>query len=217
MPSLLSSAQIRQALELPGFDWAAARRVMAPVPRGWQKRGDPPRRAAVLMLLYAAADSRLSLALTRRNQQLRGHSGQVSFPGGRQDRDDISLTATALRETCEEIGVCGSRIRILGALPHLYIPASNFDVKPIVARLDGRALFRPNPAEVAQVFGFALEDLLHPAFKTSEVRSIRGHDVYVPYYAVGKHKVWGATAILLAELEGRLRHVLCQEAAPGMG
>ena len=193
---------------LAEFDAAAARQRMAPVPRGWQKRNSPPKRAAVMILLFRHHDNRLHVVLTLRNVGLRGHSGQVSFPGGQQDQNDASLTATALRETREEIGVGAEGLEILGSLPRFYIPASHYEVYPSIARFDGAPAFRPNPAEVQEIFSFALEDLLRPRFKCAERRCYRGHDVHVPFYNVEGHKVWGATAMLLSELEGRLREIL---------
>ena len=161
-----------------------------------------------MIMIYSDADQRLCTVLTLRNAGLRGHSGQVSFPGGQRDSQDASLAETALRETCEEIGICADELGILGELPRFYIPASHYDVRPIVARHRGQPAFKPNPGEVASVFSFALDDLLRAKFKRAEQRLIRGRDVHVPYYAVEGHKVWGATAMLLSELEGRLRQVL---------
>ncbi len=211
MVGLINFGHVLQALELSDFNSAEAQQRMAPVPRGWQKRNTPPALAAVMILIFADDDRRLKTVLTLRNESLRGHSGQVSFPGGRQDAQDPTLTVTALRETCEEIGICNGAINLLGALPRLYIPTSHFDVYPTVACLDGLPTFVPNPAEVAEILSFALEDLLHPRFKSVEQRLIRGHDVRVPFYKVDGHKVWGATAIMLSELEGRLRRVLPQD------
>ena len=181
---------------------------MAPVPRGWRKREEPPHVAAVMILVFPARNGALGTALTLRNADLRGHSGQVSFPGGRQDPDDDGLTATALRETHEEIGLCGARLSILGQFPLLYIPASHHQVCPIVAHCDEHPVFAPNPAEVAAVFSFALIDLLKSRFKSVERRRVRGVDARAPFYLVEGHKVWGATAMLLSELEGRLRLAL---------
>ncbi len=214
MTNLISFDHVRQALALTDFDAAAARQRMAPVPRGWQKRSAPPSRAAVLLMLFQAETEGLSAVLTRRNPHLRGHSGQVSFPGGRQDAQDASLTATALRETCEEIGICDEGLSLLGQLPQFYIPVSHYDVFPIVASYAGRPMFRANPAEVAEIFSVALADLLDPRFKCVEQRVIRGFAARVPYYAIKGHKVWGATAILLSELEERLRQVLPSAARP---
>ena len=212
MAGLINFDHVSAGLALADFDSAAAREQMAPVPRGWQERDTPPTPAAVMIVIFADGRGRLNLVLTLRNAALRGHSGQVSFPGGRQDPEDASLAATARRETIEEIGIPGDDLQILGELPCLYIPASHFEVRPIVARFDGLPTFAPNPAEVADVFSFGLDELLQPAYKRVERRQIRGVDVRVPYYAVREHKVWGATAIMLSEFEGRLRRVLPQQA-----
>lgn len=212
MTGLVGFDHIKAALELDDFDSAEARQRMAPTPRGWQKRDTPPTPAAVMILIFADAQGRLNLVLTLRNAELRGHSGQVSFPGGRQDPDDSSLTCTALRETYEEIGIDSDALQILGELPSFYIPTSHFEVFPTVARFEGLPVFIPNPAEVADVFCFGLDELLAPGYKCVEQRRIRGFEVRVPYYAVRDHKVWGATAIMLSDLEGRLRRVLPQDA-----
>ena len=212
MDCVVDFGHVRAALALDDFDSVGARRRMAPVPRGWQKRETPPKPAAVLILIFADEQRRLKLVLTLRNAELRGHSGQVSFPGGRQDPEDASLADTARRETFEEIGIPGDALQILGELPCFYIPASHFEVGPIVARFDGLPTFTPNPAEVADVFCFGLDELLQPEYKHVERRRIRGVDARVPYYAVRGHKVWGATAIMLSEFEGRLRRVLPQQA-----
>ena len=210
MASLITFGHVHQALRLKSFNAARAQQRMSPVPRGWQRRATPPKQAAVLILLYPE-QGRLHTVLTLRNSDLRGHSGQVSFPGGKHDPQDKNLASTALRETCEEVGICDSRIEVIGELSRLYIPPSHFDVQPTVARYDVIPIFNSNPAEVAEVFSLALDDLLDPRCKHEERRRIRGHQVRVPYYDVKGHKVWGATAIMLSELEGRLRAVLRAE------
>ncbi len=211
MASLITFSHVCQALRLKNFNSAQAHQRMSPVPHGWQRRETPPRQAAVLILLYPELDGRLHIVLTLRNADLRGHSGQVSFPGGKQDPEDKSFASTALRETCEEVGICDDKIRIIGELSKFYIPPSHFDVYPTVARYDSIPIFDSNPAEVAEVFSFALEDLLNPRCKHEEQSRIGGHNVRIPYYAVKGHKVWGATAIMLSELEERLRAVVPQD------
>lgn len=211
MASLITFSHVDQALKLKNFNSARAQRRMSPAPRGWQRRDTPPRPAAVLILLYPELDERLNIVLTLRNPNLRGHSGQVSFPGGKQDPEDKSPAATALRETCEEVGICDDKITVIGGLPKFYIPPSHFDVYPTVARCDSIPVFNSNPAEVAEVFSFALEDLLNPRCKHEERRRIQGYNVRIPYYDVKRHKVWGATAIILSEFEQRLRAVVPAE------
>jgi len=207
MARLITLDHIQQAIDLAEFNSGRAQQRMSPVSRGWQKRDTPPKQSAVLILVYPEIDERLHIVLTLRNAGLRGHSGQVSFPGGKQDPDDETFTATALRETCEEIGICGG-LTIMGELSKFYIPPTHYDVYPTVAYYDDIPDFVPNPAEVAEVFSFALEDMLNPAFHHSETRTIQGYTVTVPYYDVQGHKVWGATAIMLSEFEERIRQIL---------
>ncbi|HLV36381.1 MAG TPA: CoA pyrophosphatase, partial [Spirillospora sp.] len=152
----------------------------------------------------------LHFVLTRRTDNLRGHSGQISFPGGRRDPTDASFVETALRETCEELRVCDPAADVLGRLTPIYIPPSDFEVFPIVAALDYKPVFQPNPDEVAEVLNVPLAALLDDNRKRVEQWPFNGVLIRVPFYAFNGHKVWGATAIMLSELEGRLRTVLSQ-------
>jgi len=205
---MISLDQVYQAVNLPEFDWAAAHLRMSPRgrPTG-PSNGIVARQAGVLVLLFPE-NGGLQVVLTRRLDTLRGHSGQISFPGGRRDPADESFTATALRETCEELGVCDPDITVIGMLSRMYIPPSNFEVYPTVAYLPACPVFAPNPDEVAEVFTFPLDALLDERYKALEDWTMNGVTIPVPYYAINGHKVWGATAIMLSELEGRLRTVI---------
>lgn len=211
---MITFEHIRQALALPAFDGRKAQQKMAHARRlGIQPDpANPPRQSAVLLLIHPLPDEQLAVILTRRTAHLRGHSGQVSFPGGSRDPDDLSHEVTALRETCEEIGICdGVQLEIVGRLTTIWIPPSNFDVHPVVALLHQAPLLRPNPDEVDSVLHLALDDLLSAHIKQTTVMEFRGTAVDVPYYDVDGHIVWGATAGMLSELEERLRCVLAAE------
>lgn len=199
-------ADIQRALALPSDFIREERLRMSPVPRG-EISSVPPREAGVLALIYPTVEDRLQVLLTLRHQNLRGHSGQVSFPGGRYDDTDADFTATALRETCEELGIC-SGIEVLGHLLDIYIPPSNFNVYPTVGYLHQLPPLILSEAEVVEVMALALDDLIDPSYKQEEMRQIQGYHVRVPFYPVGNHRVWGATAIMLGELELRLRLAL---------
>lgn len=214
MQQVIQVEDVQAALTLPDFDARSAQINMAPIGEGSGKlpevlpenKGTPPKEAGVLALLYPDQGT-LQIVLTRRADTLRGHRGQISFPGGRRDPEDLSFKDTALRETCEELGIC-ENIETLGSLSTYYIPPSHFNVYPYVGYIDHQPDFSPNSDEVAEVFAFGLHQLLDQSYKFTEKRSFNGYRFNVPYYLVNQHKVWGATAAMLSEFECRLRLAL---------
>jgi 8-oxo-dGTP pyrophosphatase MutT (NUDIX family) len=194
------------ALAAPEFDARAAQLKMSPQPRPLVRTADgEPRRAATLMLLYPI-EEQLHFALTRRHDNLAYHAGQISLPGGSQDPGE-TYQETALRETCEEIGVCEG-IEILGALTDVYIPPSDFLVFPFVGCLPQRPEWRLITSEVTEIIECPLEVLLDHSLKGREDTDFKGLIVNIAWYQVNGYRVWGATAVMLSEMEGRLRHVL---------
>lgn len=190
--------QVRVALRqpLPGL---AAQVTMAPQPRPFQPpAGLQPRQAGVLLLLFPVRDV-LHLALTVRTPDLDHHSGQISLPGGGKESADATLLNAALREASEELGVATADVEVLGPLSPLYVPPSNNLIHPFVAYVPHRPAWRPDPREVAALLEVPLAVLLDPATRREEKWSWQGADLRIPFYAVGEHKVWGATAIVLAE------------------
>jgi 8-oxo-dGTP pyrophosphatase MutT (NUDIX family) len=183
---------------LPGL---AAHRWMAPRPRPIERILDPPadcRWAAVLVLLFPLQDQ-LALVLTRRADTLLDHRGQISFPGGAREPGE-SFPQAALRDLHEELGVPPRRVQLLGELSELYIPPTNFCVQPVVGLVDPRPDFEPAPDEVAEVIQVPLAHLLSASSREEEVWTIRGEPAHVPFFRVGEHIVWGATAMILGEL-----------------
>jgi len=175
---------------------------MTPRPRPGHLRYDEVdvscTRAGVLVLLYPWNDS-LHLVLTRRTEQMRHHQAQISFPGGRQESGE-DLVQTALRETCEELGIQPDSPMLLGTLTPLYIPPSNTCIHPVVATLPQRPEFVRSPKEVEQVIEVPLTHLRNPTNVHEEIWTIRGIPLRVPFYLFKGNKIWGATAMVLAEL-----------------
>lgn len=208
---MLTVNHIKQALNLRDFDSFEAQMGMSPTGRELMMPdpANPPRQSAVLVLIYPKIGDGLHLILTRRTEHLRGHSGQISFPGGRRDEDDHSYEHTALRETCEEIGLCEqSRVNLLGRLSTMWIPPSNFEVVPIVATMQSEPDLKASPSEVAQILYMPLKSLFDDETKKTTEMTFRDMVFDVPYYDVQGHIVWGATAAMLSELEKRLKTVL---------
>lgn len=215
MTRAIDLEQIRAALALDHFDAAAAQRLMAPQPRTLQRpstRPGQPRQASVLILLFPG-EAGLSFLLTRRAEHPGDvHSGQISFPGGSQEPGETPVQ-TALREAREEVGFNGEAV-ILGTLTPIYIPPSDFFVYPIVAFARTRPAWEIDRSEVAAVLECPVAALLDDRLKVVEDWDISGYALRVPWYNVESQQVWGATAILLSELEQRLRVILGEPEAP---
>lgn len=199
-PVLVERMRARLRRPLPGH---AAHLPMAPLrlrpPESLRIEGKACREAAVLVLLVPGVDDHSAVVLTARRPDLRDHAGQVSFPGGRVEPGETH-EAAARREGFEEVGVPSDLPDVLGALTPLYIPPSNFCVFPFVAALAARVAYRPQEDEVAAMLEVPLADVLDPAARRVETWLHRGAPTEIPFFAVAGRRVWGATAMTLAEL-----------------
>ena len=166
--------------------------------------GVTPREAAALLLLYPH-DGELWLPLTVRSARLTTHRGEVSLPGGGADPGDAGPSATALREAWEELGIEPASVELLGTLTAFYIPPSNNRLTPVVGLSAAAPTLRPDPREVESAFSVPLRALLDPATVREELWERQGVQLRVPFFELGGHKVWGATALLLSELVAKLR------------
>lgn len=203
---------VKQGLLLSDFDVAAAHKLMVPLPRINQRvrpshLSGKAREGCVLLLLYCHQEA-LHIVLTRRRDDLNSHAGQVSFPGGQREPGEPCREA-ALRETHEEIGVPPTAVSLLGHLSDVYIPPSDFEVRPFVGWYlpERRPEFHPAEHEVAQILEVPVATLLDDSVRKVGTREWNGMTFPVPYFDVAGHMVWGATAIMLSEFLERLRAV----------
>ena len=198
LPSLEAFLTTRLGQPLPG---PAAHSRFAPHPRraGWPPGVTPAtaREAAALILIYPGAAGP-NAPLTVRHLDLPHHPGQVSLPGGRLDPDETAERA-ALRETFEEIGVRPEAMRVVGPLSTLWVDVSGFVIQPFVAVTDARPEFRLAAGEVETLIEVPVADLHDRARLKWASRTRRDTVVTYPYFDVGAHAVWGATAMILGE------------------
>jgi 8-oxo-dGTP pyrophosphatase MutT (NUDIX family) len=166
------------------------------------------REAAVLILLHPYGED-WGLPLLLRSEDLPHHRGQMGLPGGAREalRAGLapeSLEETALRETEEEIGVGRGEIEILGTLSRLNITRSGFSVLPFVAWTGLEPSYRLQESEVAALIETPLSRITGPGVEEEAEILVDGGPRRVPCYRVEGHIVWGATAMILAELSSVL-------------
>ena len=199
--SVIHSLEKRLSLDLPGFE---AQNKMAPKGNdGYRNVAKDHKVACVLALLFPKNDQwYISLIERATIHPEDKHAGQISFPGGKLDDNDASYEDCALRETYEEIGIAPDTIGILGGLTPLYVYVSNFLVHPFVGFTIESPKFIIQESEVKSIIEVPLDHFTKSKHKY--VGDIMVRDMTLPetpYYDVYGQKLWGATAMMISELE----------------
>jgi 8-oxo-dGTP pyrophosphatase MutT (NUDIX family) len=170
--------------------------------------GARPRDAAVLVLIYPAADGEAHLVLTERPAGDLRHAGQVSFPGGAMDPGDDFPVGTALREAAEEVGLdpAAAGVRVLGVLDSVDVRVSGFALVPVLAVAEREPALLADRREVASILLAPVRHFL-PDAPIEIVEAQRdGWRLRYGAYPVGGHQIWGATARVLGQLGAVLAH-----------
>jgi 8-oxo-dGTP pyrophosphatase MutT (NUDIX family) len=184
----LASRLLRLPPPMPGADllvpdWAPERPFQrSPVP------------AAVLISLVLRPEG-VNILYTERSPDLRSHSGQVAFPGGKIDADDADAAAAALREANEEVGLDPGDTRILGFMD-TYFTGTNYLITPVVATIEPSGPFVPNPREVHSIFEVPLKRILDPGSYDRMRINRDGREGQTWKIDHDGHRIWGITANL---------------------
>ena len=185
-----------------------------PLPGLWRDHGlipDPNhlRWAGVLCLFYPDCNGKTHFVLIRRQSDGGAHSGQIAFPGGRRDDQEVDLSLTALRECEEEIGVSRETIKLIKPMSELYIPPSDFWVQPFIGITHSTPEFTPQAEEVAGIIEVPAKDLfaeLYLKMETIETPSLGS--VKAPVFDFQGNRVWGATALMLYEMRQLMGQII---------
>ena len=179
----------RLSVEKPRFDYRVGR---------WMESLGVLKPAGVLIPITQGRHG-MEVVLTKRSTNLRNHSGEVSFPGGRADEEDDSLVVTALRESLEEISLNPDDVTVFGAL--LSMPTvTGYAVTAYVGEFPYPYDLCPNPDEIEEMFTAPLSEIADPSIHRTEKVGWKGLDFDVHYFDYGEHLVWGATGLMLNSL-----------------
>ena len=164
--------------------------------------GRAGRPAGVLVLVFPDAEGIARVVLTERATRDGHHSGEVSFPGGKAEPEDVDIAATALREAAEEIALdpVAAGVEVIGRLERFWIPVSDFEVHPVIALAARRPELRASPDEVASILEPPVARFLPDAPVVIVERTIRDWPLRYGAYDIDGLNVWGATARILSQL-----------------
>jgi 8-oxo-dGTP pyrophosphatase MutT (NUDIX family) len=189
--------RLRQSFARRGWSGPAPRQ--APPIRLSRRLAPDPRPAAVLCPLFEERGE-AHVILTRRSSNLRSHTGEVSFPGGRLDPGETA-EAAALREAHEEVGIDPSSVEVLGPMSPLVTVQGQVLITPFVGALPGKPRLLPNPSEVERAFEVTLSELVSEGVFREEVWDIPGvGQRSISFFELPGDTVWGATGWMLRDL-----------------
>lgn len=163
------------------------------------------RRAAAVLVPFVQRAGALSVLLTRRNEYLRQHAGQISFPGGVAENGDTDSIATALRETAEETGIAPALVEPFGYLD-CFGTVSGYCVTPVAGFVREDYSLRLQEDEVDEAFEVPLSFILEPSSLTREHVLWHGRERDIFAFEWEGRRIWGATAAILKNLLDRLEN-----------
>ncbi|NKI26353.1 CoA pyrophosphatase [Arenibacter sp. 6A1] len=168
-----------------------------------------PKQAAVMALFYPSLKHEANLLLILRNTYKGVHSAQIALPGGKLEKGDANLLATALRETQEEVGAVPERIKVIKSLSEIYIPPSNFEVQPFLGLYRKEQPFLLQAEEVAALVEVSVTDFMDDSKVVQRrITTSYAQNIPVPAFNFMGYTVWGATAMMLSEIKELLKQVL---------
>lgn len=200
--------QLFRETKLPGISAQLPLSPLQDMYREIRQQNTHERRKSAVFALLKFNDNELQIVYIKRKVYNGKHSGQIAFVGGKVEPDESTLDA-AFRETMEEIGVPKNEIELIGELTDVYIPVSNFEVYPYVGFIKNNVAYNINKREVDSIIEIAVDELLDANnLRKTMMELVNGTKTNVPYYNLKGEKLWGATAMMTAELLEILKYFL---------
>lgn len=206
LPELAACLQVELRNQLPGQPAQNRMLVRPQFTQSVPFDRENARPSAVMICLFPRKND-IHMFLTKRTEDVEHHKGQISLPGGAWEAGE-TISQTALRETEEEIGVPPVNISVQGEMTSLFVPITGFVIHPFVGTCEREPVTDPDPDEVHELFSVSLSALLDDKSLQHEEWTLRNRQVEVPYFQFGRHKVWGATSMILSEFREVLKRCL---------
>ena len=167
-----------------------------------RKNAIKPRISAVALHIVIEETNDISIIFIERAEYGGTHSGQIAFPGGKVEANDIDLLHTARRESEEEVGISISEGKFIGKLTPVYIPVSNYDVYPFVILHEKFPVLSIDEREVNSFIIASLHSLAKPdAIHYKELAILKDNKLAkVPGFYIEDKWLWGASALIINEL-----------------
>ena len=174
-------------------------------PRPTTPGGRAWREAGVLVPVYRDPEGVARIVVIRRAEGGL-HGGHLAFPGGVREPGDATLRDTALREADEEIGLPIEHVTGLEPLPVIETRTTGYRIAPYLARIVRPPVWRPAPAEIAEILEVAVRDLTRPDAHGDALEHLPGwtEPRRIAFYRVGSYRLWGASYRILHPLLARL-------------
>ena len=176
---------------------------------GDKERSDDKYSKASVLVLFINNEIKKnsSILMIKRRDNLRKHAGQIAFPGGRKEKEDLNLEETAKRETEEEINISREHFSIVGNFPKFFT-GTGYVVTPflgiIKSNSDWRKVLKPNLSEVEQIFFPPTDYLLSPDFHLREKPPINSSMSMTWTINYNNKNIWGLTARVLVTISAGL-------------
>ena len=158
---------------------------------------DPSRISSAVLLPLYVHEGRDHIVFIKRTETVSEHKGQISFPGGSREDTDVTLQDTALRESCEEIGLCTGDVEVLGELDDEVTTTSNYIVTPFVGLMPWPYELVRNEIEVDEIIEVPMQSLLDEGCLQPDTEVLNGKVVNSCAYHYEGRVIWGATARIL--------------------
>jgi 8-oxo-dGTP pyrophosphatase MutT (NUDIX family) len=168
--------------------------------RAARRLQEPGARKAAVLVPLIGDDRDLKLVCFERTHEVMEHKGEICFPGGSIEPQDVGPTDAALREAQEELGLPRELVEVLGTLDDVHTAVSGYIITPIVGHLVAMPPLILDPLEVARPVIASVEYLRKPGTERVEWREWRGEQHKIYYYPVEGGRIWGATGRILHNL-----------------